>query len=68
MPCVNIKITREGATTEQKAQLIAGVTDLLVHVLGKRPATTHVVIDEVALENWGVGGKPVEEFRALGHR
>lgn len=65
MPYVNIKITREGATGEQKAELIAGVTDLLVRVLKKNPATTHVVIDEVALENWGVGGLPVEAFRAL---
>jgi len=29
MPYVNIKITREGATPAQKAELIAGVTDLL---------------------------------------
>lgn len=64
MPYVNIKITREGATPEQKALLIRGVTDLLVRVLDKTPATTHVVIDEVALENWGVGGLPVSEFRA----
>lgn len=63
MPYVNIKITREGATAEQKARLIKGVTDLLVEVLDKRPAGTFVVIDEVELENWGVGGLPVEEFR-----
>jgi 4-oxalocrotonate tautomerase len=63
MPYVNIKITREGATPEQKARLIKGVTDLLVEVLAKEPATTFVVIDEVALEDWGVGGLPVAEFR-----
>lgn len=63
MPYVNIKITREGATREQKAALINGVTDLLVDVLGKNPATTFVVIDEVELEDWGIGGLPVEEFR-----
>lgn len=63
MPYVNIKITREGATAEQKARLIAGVTDLLVEVLDKNPATTFVVIDEVALEDWGVGGLPVDEYR-----
>lgn len=63
MPYVNIKITREGATAEQKAQLIAGVTQLLVDVLNKNPATTFVVIDEVDLENWGVGGLPVSEHR-----
>lgn len=65
MPYVNIRITREGATPAQKADLIRGTTELLVRVLGKSPATTHVVIDEVALEDWGVGGLPVTEFRAL---
>lgn len=64
MPYVNIKITREGATAAQKAELIAGVTDLLVKVLNKSPATTFVVIDEVALEDWGIGGLPVEAYRA----
>lgn len=63
MPYVNIKITREGATREQKAALIAGVTDVLVKVLDKDPAATFVVIDEVELGNWGVGGLPVDEYR-----
>ncbi|MGI9434294.1 MAG: tautomerase family protein [Geminicoccaceae bacterium] len=63
MPYVNIKITREGATPEQKAELIKGATDLLVRVLDKKPAMTFVVIDEVELEGWGVGGLPVEVFR-----
>lgn len=64
MPYVNIKITREGATAAQKAELIAGVTDLLARVLQKSPATTFVVIDEVAMEDWGIGGLPVEAYRA----
>lgn len=64
MPYVNIKITREGATAEQKEQLIVGATQLLVDVLGKNPATTVVVIDEVETDNWGVGGKTVTELRA----
>ena len=64
MPYVNIKITREGATVALKAELIGGVTKLLVDVLDKNPATTFVVIDEVAMEDWGVGGLPVEEYRA----
>ncbi len=64
MPYVNIKITREGDTTPaQKAELIKGATDLLVRVLGKSPATTVVVIDEVEMENWGIGGLPVEDYR-----
>lgn len=64
MPYINIKITREGATRAQKAELIAGVTDLMVRVLDKSPATTFVVIDEVELEDWGIGGVPVDAFRA----
>ncbi|MCO6413039.1 MAG: 4-oxalocrotonate tautomerase family protein [Thiogranum sp.] len=64
MPYVNIKITREGGTTAaQKAELIEGVTDVLVKVLDKSPATTFVVIDEVELEDWGIGGMPVEAWR-----
>ena len=67
MPYVNIKITREAATATQKAQLIRGVTDLLVDVLDKHPATTFVVIDEVDMEDWGIGGLPVEEYRRSQH-
>jgi 4-oxalocrotonate tautomerase len=63
MPFVNIKITRDGATPEQKAELIKGVTDLLVKVLHKNPATTVVVIDEVDTDNWGIGGETVTSRR-----
>lgn len=63
MPYVNIKITREGATAEQKAALIKGATQLLVEVLGKNPATTVVVIDEVDTDNWGIGGESVTRRR-----
>ena len=63
MPCIRIEITREGVTREQKKQLIAGATELMVRVLDKDPATTFVVIDEVDLDNWGVGGRPVVEWR-----
>jgi 4-oxalocrotonate tautomerase len=63
MPYVNIKVTREGVTPDQKADLIRGVTDLMVRILDKSPATTFVVIDEVALENWEIGGLPVDQYR-----
>lgn len=66
MPYVNIKITKEGATIEQKAQLIKGATDLLVDVLGKNPATTVVVIDEVETDNWGIAGELVTVRRKAG--
>ena len=66
MPYVNIRITREGATAEQKARLIAGATQLLVDVLGKNPQTTVVVIDEVETDNWGIGGESITERRKQG--
>ena len=59
MPFVNIQITRESATAAQKAELIAGVTDLLERVLNKNPATTFVIIDEVDTDNWGIAGESV---------
>jgi 4-oxalocrotonate tautomerase len=65
MPYVNIKITKDGATAEQKAELIKGVTDLLVKVLDKNPATTVVVIDEVDTDNWGISGDTVTKRRKL---
>lgn len=63
MPYVNIKITRDGATAEQKARVIKGVTDVLVDVLGKNPATLVVVIDEVETDNWGIAGGTVTARR-----
>lgn len=63
MPYVNIRITREGATPEQKLQLIEGATDLLVRVLNKNPATTFVIIDEVDTDNWGVARENVTTAR-----
>lgn len=63
MPYVHIQITREGATTEQKAELIRGTTELLVRVLNKNPATTFVVIEEVDTDNWGIGGETVTTLR-----
>ena len=63
MPYVNIRITREGATAEQKATLIRGVTRLLQETLGKNPATTVVTIDEVDTDNWGIGGESVTVLR-----
>ncbi|MBK9219776.1 MAG: 4-oxalocrotonate tautomerase family protein [Uliginosibacterium sp.] len=64
MPYVNIRITRDGATAAQKAQLIAGVTTLLAEILGKNPHTTVVIIDEVETDNWGIGGESVTARRA----
>ncbi len=63
MPFVNIKITGESPTKEQKERVIKGVTDVLAAELGKNPATTFVVIEEVPTDNWGIGGESVTERR-----
>ena len=63
MPYVNIKITREGVTTEQKEILIRDTTAMLERVLNKAPQTTHVVIDEIDTDNWGFGGESVTCYR-----
>lgn len=66
MPYVNIRITNENVTPEKKAQLIRGATQLLVDVLGKNPATTVVVIDELDTDNWGIGGETITARRKQG--
>ena len=66
MPFVNIKITNENVTSEKKAELIKGATELLKNVLGKNPETTVVVIEEVDTDSWGIGGKTVTERRKNG--
>jgi len=66
MPYVNIRLTDEGVSAEQKARLVAGVTELLRSILGKNPATTVVIIDEVPTDNWGIGGETVSVRRKRG--
>ncbi|KKD61700.1 4-oxalocrotonate tautomerase [Grimontia sp. AD028] len=63
MPYINIKVTDEGVTKEQKEALIKGTTQLMVDVLNKNPETTFVVIDEVNTDNWGIGYDQVTTLR-----
>jgi 4-oxalocrotonate tautomerase len=65
MPYVQVYIT-EGATKAQKAELIEGITEVMVRVLEKNPASTHVAIDEHSPANWGIGGRSVKKLRAEG--
>jgi 4-oxalocrotonate tautomerase len=63
MPYINLQITKDGVTTEQKAQIVAEFTQTLVNVLGKRPEHTHIVIQEIETDNWGFAGQLTTEFR-----
>jgi len=66
MPYIKIELTREGVTREQKQQLIKGVTDLVTDVLNKDPHLTHVVIQEINLDDWGYAGEQVSVLREQG--
>lgn len=64
MPYVTIQVTDEGVSREQKQELIASTTRMLQDVLGKSPASTFVVIEEVSTDNWGIAGELVTDIRA----
>jgi len=66
MPYVKIEVTREGVTREQKQTLIKGITDLITGVLNKDPHLTHVVIQEIDLDDWGYAGEQVSALREKG--
>ena len=63
MPYVNVRITRDGVTREQKAQIVSEITDTLARVLGKKPEHTHIIIDEVDTDNWGYAGMLTTDYR-----
>ncbi|MEN0052527.1 MAG: 4-oxalocrotonate tautomerase family protein [Mucilaginibacter sp.] len=66
MPYIKIEVTREGVTREQKQTIIKGVTDLISNVLNKDPQLTHVVIQEIELDDWGFAGEQVSVLREKG--
>ncbi|HEX8289284.1 MAG TPA: 4-oxalocrotonate tautomerase family protein [Pyrinomonadaceae bacterium] len=63
MPYVNVKITKDGTSVEQKKQIVEGITNILINVLNKKPEHIHIVIDEIEPENWGFAGMLTTEFR-----
>lgn len=65
MPYVNVQVTRDGFTREQKARVVAEITRTLHEVLGKKPEHTHIVIQEIDPESWGFAGVLTPEYRAL---
>ena len=63
MPYINVKITKDGVTAEQKKRIVEEMTQTLVNVLDKKPEHIHIVIDEVEPENWGYAGILTSEYR-----
>lgn len=66
MPYIKIEVTREGVTREQKQTLIKGITELVSDTLNKDPHLTHVVIQEIELDDWGYAGEQVSVLREKG--
>ena len=60
MPFVNVKLIEGVFSSDQKADMIAKLTDTMVSIEGEnmRPVTW-VVIEEVASGEWGIGGNPL---------
>lgn len=67
VPYINLQITK-GANREQKAQIVKEFTDTLVKVLGKKPEHTHIVIQEIELEDWGFGGLLTDDYLRLNQK
>jgi 4-oxalocrotonate tautomerase len=63
MPYINVRITRDGVTREQKARIVAEMTDTLVRVLDKKPEHIHIIIDEIDTDNWGFAGQLTTDYR-----
>ena len=65
MPYINIRVTKENGepTAEQKAQLIEGVTELVSRVLGRNKSSAVVIIDEIDMQNYGLGGESIKSIR-----
>jgi 4-oxalocrotonate tautomerase len=60
MPYVNIKLAGE-ATREQKAQIAKEITETLERVAKKPKSYTYITFEEVAYEDWAIGGKLLDE-------
>jgi 4-oxalocrotonate tautomerase len=64
MPFVSVRITKDGVTREQKAQVIKEITETLERVLHKDPQRTHITIEEIETDNWGFAGITTTEHRS----
>lgn len=63
MPVITVR-TVEGLSVEKKEELMDRLTVVMKEVLGKNPETTHIIIEEIPAENWGIRGKTVAATRS----
>ena len=57
MPFVNLKLVKGQVSLQQKNEIVGGITDLIVNIMGRDRNFTVVTIDEIDKENWAIGGK-----------
>jgi len=68
MPLIQVSVIKDVFTPEQKAQMIARLTDAMVSIEGENMrGVTWVKIDEIESGDWGIGGQPLttEAVKAL---
>lgn len=63
MPLVNIKLAKPALSKEQKAQLIADITDLLSTKYNKNKERVVVVLEDIENCDIGFGGESVEKIK-----
>lgn len=66
MPFVNVKVVEKSLNDEKREQIISGLTDLVVNVMGRDRSLTNIVIDEIKQSSWGLGGKAVDGSSSVG--
>ena len=68
MPLINVKLSEDVFTPEQKGQIVVRLTDAMVSVEGENMrGVTWVVVEEVHSGDWGIGGTPLrtDDVKAL---
>ena len=60
MPYVNIKLAGS-VTKEQKKQIAKEITETLERVANKPKSYTYITFEEVAYEDWAIGGKLLDD-------
>jgi 4-oxalocrotonate tautomerase len=57
MPVVRVSLY-EGRSVEKKRRIAEAITEALVSIGGSKREGVHVIFDNVAKENWVIGGAP----------
>ena len=61
MPFVNLKIVKNQVTLEKRKELINGLTDLIVNIMGRERELTVITVDELEASQWAIGGVTLDD-------